>query len=242
MGLTRRGQRPMPIARRLRSPALIALWLLLPILSAAETPAVGPEINAHYHGADPQRWASIFERSGREVFDRRLEILQALQIHLGMRIADVGAGTGLFTRLFAEAVGPSGTVYAVDVSESFVDSIRRRARAEGLENVVPVINQPTSVALDPASVDLVFLCDTYHHFEYPDAMLASIREALALGGVLAIIDYRREPDTSSPWILKHVRADRRTVINEVTQAGFVLIDEPLTLRENFFIRFRERHP
>jgi len=70
----------MPIARRLRSSALIALWLLLPVLSAAETSAVGPEINAHYHGADPQRWESIFERSGREVFDRRFEILQALRV------------------------------------------------------------------------------------------------------------------------------------------------------------------
>ncbi|NEV60321.1 class I SAM-dependent methyltransferase [Thiorhodococcus minor] len=232
----------MPIAQHLRGPALIALWLLLPVLSAAETPAVGPEINADDHGADPQRWESIFERSGREVFDRRVEILQALQIPPGLRIADVGAGTGLFTLRFAEAVGPSGRVDAVDVSESFVDSIRRRARAEGLENVVPVINQQTSVELDPASVDLVFLCDTYHHFEYPDAMLAAIREALAPGGMLAIIDDRREPDISAPWILGHVRADRRTVIKEVTQAGFDLIDEPLKLRENFFIRFRKRHP
>ncbi|NEX21258.1 class I SAM-dependent methyltransferase [Thiorhodococcus mannitoliphagus] len=233
----------MPIARLIRSSALVvALLLVLPLLAVAESPAVGPEMNAYYHGADPQRWESIFERSGREVFDRRFEILQALQIPPGLRIADVGAGTGLFTLRFAEAVGPSGRVYAVDISESFVDSIRRRARAEGLENVVPVVNQQTSVALDPASVDLVFLCDTYHHFEYPDAMLAAIREALAPGGVLAIIDYRREPDISAPWILEHVRADRRTVIKEVSQAGFVLIDEPLELRENFFIRFRKGNP
>ncbi len=232
----------MPIAKRLRGLALVVLWLLLPFLAAAETPAVGPEINADYHGADPKRWESIFESRGREVFDQRLEILRALQIRPGMRIADVGAGTGLFTLLFAEAAGPTGTVYAVDISDSFVDSIRRRARAEGLTNVVPVVNQQKSVDLPSASVDLVFVSDTYHHFEYPDAMLASIREALVPDGVLAIIDYRREPGASSPWILEHIRADRRTVIHEVTQAGFERIDEPLKLRENYFIRFRKRTP
>ncbi len=231
----------MSITRRICGPELVALLLLIPCLAAAETRAVDPEINTYYHGADPKRWEATFERGGREVFERHIEILQALSIRPGMRIADVGAGTGLFTMRFAEAVGPAGKVYAVDVSESFVDSIRRRARAEGLTNVVPVINQQKSVELAPASVDLIFLSDTYHHFEYPHAMLASIREALAPGGVLAIIDYRREPGVSPSWILEHVRADRRTVISEVTQAGFELVDEPLKLRENYFIRFRKRH-
>ncbi len=232
----------MSIARPIRGPLLIALLFLVPILALAETPAVDPEINAYYHGADPERWTDIFESGGREVFDRYLEILHALRLDGGMRIADVGAGTGLFTMRFAEAVGPTGTVYAVDVSETFVDAIRARATAEGLKNVVPVVNQQTSVALPPASVDLVFVCDTYHHFEYPRAMLDSIREALVPGGVLAIIDYRREPGISSPWILAHVRADRRTVTTEVERAGFALIDEPIKLRDNYFVRFRKRGP
>lgn len=105
-----------------------------------------------------------------------------------------------------------------------------------------MVNQQTRTNLEPASVDLVFVCDTYHHFEYPQAMLASIREALVPGGVLALIDYRRKPGVSAPWIFEHVRADRRTVIDEVKQAGFDLIDDPLRLRENYFIRFRKRSP
>ncbi|WP_245232725.1 class I SAM-dependent methyltransferase [Thiorhodococcus minor] len=213
--------------------------LVFPLLTAAESPAVGPEINAYYHGTDPSRWQGIFERDGREVFDRRLDILSALQIRPGMRIADVGAGTGLFTLLFAEAVGPSGRAYAVDVSEAFVASIRQRAAAEGLTNLVPVVNRQKSAGLEPGSVDLVFVCDTYHHFEYPGAMIASIREALAPGGRLAIIDFRRDPGTSHPWILGHVRAGRRTVIDEIKRAGFELEDEPLKLRDNYFVSFRK---
>jgi len=148
---------------RLSRAVLLPLILLTPLLALAEAPVVGPDMNAYYHGADPARWRGTFEREGREVFDRRFEILKALQVQPGMRVADVGAGTGLYTLLFAEAVGPTGRVYAVDISESFVEAIRARAASEGLGNVVPVVNRERSADLPPASVDLVFLADTYHH-------------------------------------------------------------------------------
>jgi len=131
----------------------------------AEVPAVGPDMNAYYYEADPDHWAEIFERSGREVFDRRFQVVEALGIKPGMRIADVGAGTGLYTMLFARAVGPAGLVYAVDISESFVASIEARAKEYHVDNVVPVVNHPQGTELPPDSVDLVFLADTYHHFE-----------------------------------------------------------------------------
>ena len=221
-------------------PYLILLLLLTgSSWSFAESPAVDPEINAYYQDADYARWKSIFESHGREVYDRRVEILDRLEIRPGMRIADVGAGTGLFTMLFAEAVGPSGKVYAVDISKSFLAAIGQRAGEAGLDNVVSVLNGQSSAELPPGSVDLVFLADTYHHFEYPRAMLDSIRAALVPGAMLAIIDFRREPGVSNRWILGHVRAGREEVIREVEQAGFKLIDEPIKLRENYFVRFRK---
>jgi SAM-dependent methyltransferase len=205
----------------------------------AEAPAVGPDMNHYYHGADSAQWRDIFESSGREVFDKRFQIVQALDLTPGMRIADVGAGTGLFTMLFARAVGPVGRVYAVDISESFVKAIEARAAEYHVNNVVPVVNHQKGTTLPPESVDLVFLADTYHHFEYPRSMLASIHQALTPGGVLAIIDFRRIPGASSPWVMGHVRAGREQVIAEVEQAGFRLLDEPLRLRGNYFLRFRK---
>jgi predicted methyltransferase len=222
-------------------PCLLAI-LLGPLAAHAElneSPAVGPDMNAYYHGADYERWRDIFESDGREVYDRRFRILEALDLEPGQRVADVGAGTGLYTMLFADSVGPSGKVYAVDISESFVEAIAARADEAGLGNIVPVLGQQTSTELPPASVDLVFTVDTYHHFEYPRAMLASIREALVPGGTLVIIDFRREPGFSNRWIMGHVRAGREEVIAEVEQAGFKLIDEPLKLRGNYFVRFRK---
>jgi ubiquinone/menaquinone biosynthesis C-methylase UbiE len=204
-----------------------------------EQTAVGPDMNSYYQGADYERWRGIFERRGREVFDRRREVIDALNIRPGMRIADVGAGTGLYTMLFARAVGDGGKVYAVDISESFVHAIAERSARAGLDNVVAVVNHQKGTRLAPHSVDLVFLADSYHHFEYPLSMLASIHQALAPEGELSIIDFRRIPGLSSPWIMGHVRAGRDQIVAEVQTAGFRLVDEPLQLKDNYFVVFRK---
>lgn len=220
--------------------AVLAAAIVLPALGGTTaTPAVEPEINQHYLDADPERWKAVFEREGRELYDRRVQIVDALQLQPGHSVADLGAGTGLFTMLFAERVGPAGRVYAVDISPSFIDAIAVRANALGLGNVVPIVNSQQTVELPPDSVDLVFIADTYHHFEYPQLMLDSIRAALRPTGRLALIDFRRMPGLSSSWVMGHVRAGRAQVIDELEAAGFQLVKEPLALQGNYFLLFRK---
>jgi predicted methyltransferase len=226
----------LPLAGALCAPALGAVTAER---AADEQRVVPKSMNAYYLDADVQHWRSIFERSGREAFDRRFQVLAALDLRPGMRVADVGAGTGLYTMLFARAVGESGIVYAVDISPSFVDSIEKRAREYHADNIVGIVNTERSSELPPGSVDVVFLADTYHHFAYPRSMLNSIHTALKPGGVLAILDFRRQPGFSSPWVMGHVRAGREQVVEEVQGAGFEYLDEPLQLRTNYFLRFRK---
>lgn len=225
------------ILRRLLA-SLLALSLLAGVPLAAETRGADPAINRQYRDPDYRQWVERFESEGREVYDRREAIVAASGVRPGMTVADVGAGTGLFTRLFARAVGPGGRVYAVDISRTFVDNVLRTAREQGLNNVSGIVNSQNDTGLPPASVDLVFLCDTYHHFEHPEKMLASIRRALKPGGILVVIDFERIPGRSSAWVLGHVRAGREPVIREIESAGFRLIDQPALLKENFYLRFR----
>ena len=91
-------------------------------------------------------------------------------------MADLGAGTGLFTHLFAERVGPKGKVYAVDIGPAFLKHIAKQAKRLGQERVVKTVLGHTSIRpnLLPGSVDVVFICDTYHHFEHPQKMLDSV--------------------------------------------------------------------
>jgi predicted methyltransferase len=223
-------------ARLRRLSACLLLGLLLAGAVQAET-SVRPGINDHYRDARWGQWIGVFESTGREIYDRRFDILSALELREGMVIADVGAGTGFFTRLFAQAVGPTGHVYAVDIAPDFVSNIERLARQDGLDNVTGIVNSDRDAMLPAASVDLVFLSDTYHHFEYPQSMLASIRQALRHDGELVVIDFRKQAGRSSEWVMEHVRAARPQVIEEIETAGFRLTQQYDFLRSNYYLRF-----
>lgn len=217
-------------------------WLVTAFLLLAGAPALAqtgarPEINTPFQDPDFQSWVERFEHEGREIYDRRHDIVAATGVGPGMVVADIGAGTGLFTLLFAQKVGPQGRVIAVDISRPFIENILRRARERGFSQVTGVVNSQTDTGLAPASVDLAFVCDTYHHFEQPGAMLASLRRALKPGGALVIVDFHRIPGASSSWVLSHVRAGKETVIAEVEAAGFRLVEERPLLRDSYFLRF-----
>lgn len=205
----------------------------------AEEQSVRPGINTYFMDPDWQQWVNRFERPGREIYDRRFDILHASALSPGMDVADIGAGTGLFTRLFSREVGAQGKVYAVDISRPFVENILYQGREQGLMNIEGVVNSPGDVMLEEGSIDLAFTVDTYHHFEYPQSMLASIRKALRSGGRLIVVDFRKQPGVSSDWVMKHVRASKDKVIEEITSAGFVLIDDKPFLRANYFLVFRK---
>jgi predicted methyltransferase len=197
----------------------------------------GADINRVFMDPGFDAWVARFERHGREVYDRRHDIVAATGVKTGMVVADIGAGTGLFTRLFSTRVGASGTVYAVDISAAFVRNIVRISRAQGQTNVTGVVNSQTGVGLAPQSLDLAFICDTYHHFDYPAAMMQSIRAALKPGGSVVVIDFRRIPGFSSSWVMGHVRADEATVIGEMEASGFRLVEDRDFLRTSYFLRF-----
>jgi ubiquinone/menaquinone biosynthesis C-methylase UbiE len=211
-------------------------------LAVAQDKSVKPGINDPFK--DPnlniQEWLSRFERESRETYDKRKEITAACELKPGMVVADVGAGTGLFTRLFAVEVGERGTVYAVDIAQKFLDYIDESAKKAGLKNIKTVLGTDTSAQLPRGAIDLVFICDTYHHFEYPDRMLKSIHEALKPGGRMVVVDFIREEGKSRPWILNHVRAGQAVVEKEITTAGFRKIGEVKdVLKENYLVIFEK---
>ena len=216
---------------------LAALLLVAGTFPVAARDGADPAINRPYLDPDFAQWVERFESPGREVYDRREAIVAASGVKPGMRVADIGAGTGLFTLLFARAVGPTGHVTAVDISPTFVANIQRRAQNEKLGNVSTRVNSQTDTGLPPASIDLAFISDTYHHFEQPRAMLASIHRALRDGGSLIVIDFERVEEESSAWVLGHVRADKKQVIHEIEAAGFRLVADTSLLKENFYLRF-----
>jgi ubiquinone/menaquinone biosynthesis C-methylase UbiE len=233
---------------RLLSPVLLLLAgasLLFsqePAAPIAEE-SVKPGINEGF--LDPalkvEDWLKRFEVESREVFQARDSVVAACRIRKGMTIADIGAGTGLYTRLFSEATGPEGWVYAVDISGPFLKHIVARARQEKQENISAVLSPEDSVALPPDSIDFAFICDTYHHFEYPKGTLASLVRALKKGGTVVVIDFERIEGQSREWVVGHVRAGKEVFRKEIEEAGLSFVEEVRIdgFQENYFLRFRK---
>lgn len=214
--------------------ALLACQLTVP----AEAPRPAADINAAFIDPDVDDFVERFEVESREVFDQRLRILAACNIKKGDAVADIGAGTGLFTRLFSEAVGPQGRVIAVDIAEEFLDHIKKVSRELDQKNVEVLLATQESSRLPPHSIDLAFICDTYHHFEHPQETMESIHRALKPGGRLILIDFHRIPGESSEWTLNHVRAGQATFEKEIERAGFEKVRElEVGLTENYMVEF-----
>jgi SAM-dependent methyltransferase len=225
--------------------------LLVSLLVAALAGCVGStdarpaglpaDINATFlsKDLDVAEYVERFEGESRAVYAERQAIVAALSLRPGDDVADIGAGTGFFSFLFAEAVGDSGSVYAVEIAPRFLDHLRARAAREAPGVVRVVEGTERSVSLPDASIDLAFVCDVYHHFEHPEASLASLHSALRPGGSLVLIEFERIPGVSPEWLLEHVRAGREVFRAEIEAAGFALAEETRLPRldGNYILRF-----
>lgn len=149
-------------------------------------------------------------------------VVEALQLTPGMRVADVGAGTGLFSWPLARKVGKEGVVYAVDINPVLLGHIDRIANAKGFANVRTVLAAEDDPLL-PEPVDLVFMCDTLHNIEDRAAYLETLRRHLRRGGRIAIIDFEERglaPKDVRGWM---------------TDAGFELVDSHDFVEDSFFV-------
>lgn len=188
------------------------------------------------------KWLQTFENETREIYNQRSAIIKALELKPGMDVADIGSGTGFYTFMIAKDVAPNGDVYAVDINKAFLKHIEQKAQAQGMKQMHTVVCSKKSVGLPSNSIDMAFLCDTYHYLEYPKSTLLSINKALRKNGKLVVVDLDRRPDKSSEWVLKNVRTGKKEFIAEIEAAGFRKVKEADFLKENFMATFVKGKP
>jgi predicted methyltransferase len=173
----------------------------------------------------------------RDAWQQPKTVVQALNITPGSRVADLGSGGGYFTWYLADAVGPQGKVYAVDIEEVGLRMVREEAGRRGLGQVVTVRSTTTDAGL-PEPVDLVFTCDTYHHMQDRAAYFRALAASLTPAGRVAIIDYK---PAGLAWLFGHSTTDE-TVRREMESAGYQLIEAPAFLTKQHFQVFRSARP
>ena len=152
----------------------------------------------------------------RDAWQKPKEVVEQLAIRPGSRVADLGAGGGYFTWYLADAVGPEGTVYAVDVDDTGLRIIQEEINARRIRNVIPVHAEPSDAKISEP-VDLIFSCDTYHHMKDRVAYFRSLARYLTADGRVAILDFH--PHGFFSGLLGH-GTDAEDVRREMEAAGY----------------------
>ena len=158
-------------------------------------------------------------------------VIETLQVEPGDRVADIGAGTGLFSRPLARAVGEAGVIYAVDVNRELLEHIDRTAREEGIENIRTILAAEDDPRL-PEAVDLVFICDTLHHIDGPGEYLGTLRGYLRPAGRVAVIDFR---EGASPHVSSSLRYSLEQLEEWMELAGYEPAGAHDFIDDNFFL-------
>ncbi len=218
------------------SVALLLAGFALPAAAQDASPRTPHEM--HQLHRDSQAYIAMLEDPARDAYQKPREVVAALGLQAGEVVADVGAGSGYFALRLAEAVGPTGRVYAVDIDPAMIVHLNRRIRDGRISNVQTILSAPDDPLLSDASVDLFFVCDTWHHIDGQKAYLALMKKMLRPGGRVVMIDFqKRELPLGPPLAMKIARED---LIQQMEGAGFSLLREHSFLPYQYFLVFSRR--
>ncbi len=190
---------------------------------------------SHRRFDDVEYWQGVFDDPKRDAWQQPDAIANALRLNNGQTVADLGTGTGYMISRLSRAVGAAGTVYAVEVEPNLVAHVRERIEANELSNVTPVLASKDHPRLPVGSIDLLLILDTYHHLDRRDEYLAILQQTLKPNGRVAIIDWKKKELPVGPPPAHKLARDR--VVDEMTSAGFALVEEPTTLENQYFLIF-----
>jgi ubiquinone/menaquinone biosynthesis C-methylase UbiE len=215
----------------------VVLALAVPALARAQAAAPTPAEMHHRH-ADAQAYITSLDDPARDAYQKPDEVVKALGLREGETVADIGAGSGYFTVRLSRAVGPTGRVYAVDVSPDMIRHLNHRIRDAKLANVVTVLSDPDDPLLPDSSVDCFVIVDTWHHIEGHAAYLSRLERMLKPGGRIVHIDFQKRDLAIGPPV--GMKIAREDVVREMDAAGFRLAAEHTFLPYQYFLVFARR--
>jgi ubiquinone/menaquinone biosynthesis C-methylase UbiE len=218
-------------------------WFALLALAGALYVQVAAQANSGYK--TPEARKSVAKGLGaanRDQVQKPGQLVRAMQVQPGMTVADVGTGIGYMLPFLSRAVGPQGKVIAEDIFDDFLASARKHAEEQKLENVTFVKGSETDPNLPEGALDRILVLDAYHHFDYPEKMLAAFHKALKPDGRLVVVEYYKRPEAmSNRRAMSHIRLDMPDVIKEIEANHFHLISERETIKNSQYMLNLEKN-
>ena len=202
-------------------------WFVSLMLAGALAAQVAQQANSTYQTeAGRKNVAAGLNSSTREQTEKPVELVESMGLEPGMTVADVGTGVGFMLPYLSQRVGPAGHVLAEDIFDDFLAGARQSAEQHKLTNITFIKGTETDPKLPEGQVDMELVLDAYHHFDYPEKMLAGLNKALKPDGKLVIVEYyKRASAMPGGRALTHIRLDMPDVIKEVEANHFHLIME-----------------
>ena len=201
--------------------------ILAALACAGLSAQVATQANSTYQTEDGRKAvAKGLADPARDERQKPRELVQSMGLGRGMTVADVGTGIGYMLPFLSRAVGPQGRVIGEDIFDDFLASAKLRAENQNLKNVTFVKGSESDPNLPEGQVDQVLVLDVYHHFDYPDKMLAGIHKALKPGGKLVIVEYHKSQEAmANGRAMTHIRLAKPDVIKEIEANHFRLVSE-----------------
>jgi arsenite methyltransferase len=218
---------------------VLVLALLLSFISGCAEKQEKPTPASQVRFDDIQMWINAFEDPERHKWQKPEEVIKEMNIRLNDVIADIGAGTGYFTRRFAFAA-LTGKAIGLDVEPSMVRYMKEDAKKLGLNNYEARVVKMDDPELGNNTTDIVFLCDTYHHIDKRVEYFSKVTGSLKKGGRLIIVDfYKKELPYGPP---PHHKLAKEIVISELEEAGYKLLHSHDFLPYQYFLEFGVEEP
>ena len=170
-------------------------------------------------------WVGVLESPQRIAGQKVGDVLAKLDLRPGMVVADIGAGSGLFTRALAKAVSPGGTVYAVDIQQDLLDYINQRDEQEHIQNVKTVLGEFSDPKVPARNVDLALINDVLHHIENRAAYLKALGTYIKNSGRIAIIEMNKDDPNTAHKNQPELLVSRQDIDRWMSDAGFRQIQE-----------------
>jgi SAM-dependent methyltransferase len=226
-----------PFTDAIRNRLICLLWLTTMAVSLAAHGEQAPEGGYHHRFQNAEQWSRIFDDPGRDQWQKPEQVIAQLQLQPDAKVADIGAGTGYFAMRLAKKI-PSGIVYAIDVEPDMAAFLDRRAKKEGLGNIRTVLADADNPKI-PEPVDLIFVCDTYHHIGHRSDYFRKLHASLLPQGRIVIVDYYKNKSTpvGPP---PEARIDPGQVIKELAGSGFRFIRQDDSLDYQYVLFFESR--
>lgn len=212
---------------------LLRGFLGLTLLLVTSAPAA-----AQLAARPAEEWIKTLDGPARVEGMKIPEVVAALKLQPGQKVADIGAGTGLFEVPLATGVGPQGHVYAVDIDAGFFPEIKKRTDAAGVTNVETVLGKFTDPALPVTNIDVAFFNDVLHHVEARAAYLKTLTRYLAPSGRIVVIDFEggKGPHVQQP----ELQVTREQLTAWMADAGLKQVDDVKLFPDRYYLVFARK--